>query len=173
MSTTNHRRERGYRWEKSIVDFFNDRKLFEDWHAKRLGGTSTELPDILITNNKLSILYSVEAKSTTGNLAYIHNDQICRCMDILGMFSIYRKRYVVFAFKFAKSKCNPRLVYYFFRVLPKFSLRDVKTIRCDNTGKINMIKMNGEYMVKLEFMRHDHIKFLRDLWSVQPMDFIL
>ena len=127
----------------------------------------------MITNNNYKIIYAIEAKSTVGKQAYIPNDQICRCLDILDMFSIYKHRCAVFAFKFAKSKCNPRLVYYFFRVLPKFSLRDVKTIRCDNTGKINMIKMNGEYMVKLEFMRHDHIKFLRDLWSVQPMDFIL
>lgn len=93
----NIRRSRGYAWEKHIVSYFNSKK---DYHSRRLGGSSTGLPDIVITNNKKSLLYSIEAKSVTTYDSYIAEKQIVRCHDILDMFSLYEHKYVLFAFKF-------------------------------------------------------------------------
>lgn len=167
MSTTNHRRERGYAFEKHIVDFFNNRRFDYGgnwWYAQRLGGTSTKLPDIIVTNNDRSVIFSIEAKSTVGKIAYIPNDQIVRCIDILDMFSIYDQRNVVFAFKFAKSACNRSLKYCFFR-FHTFNLKHVKVLTCTNTGYLSLIRVNKGQELNLSFNRYEDIKMLRDMHS--------
>jgi Holliday junction resolvase len=106
------RRQRGYSWEKQIVDIFNKT---DDWYAKRLGGTTIYLPDVIVTNNKKSILYAVEAKSGESNILYVPRDQLERCKDIIDNFlSIYEKRYIVLAFKFKAT--NERKLSY--RIIP-------------------------------------------------------
>lgn len=101
-SPTLNRRERGYAFEKRIVDFFNGQP---HWQARRLGGSSTGLPDVAITNNEASVLYTVEAKSNkVGNEAYIDNDQIVRCLDVLDFLGAYKKKQVIFAFKFMRNE---------------------------------------------------------------------
>lgn len=96
------RRQRGYSFEKSIVNNFNN---MDGWDARRLGGSSTGLPDVVATNNDKSILYSIECKSGEGNILTIPRDQIERCFEITDKFlKVYKNRYVSFAFKFKGNK---------------------------------------------------------------------
>lgn len=98
------RRRRGYNFEYRIVNAFNDHKS-KDWHARRLGGSSTGLPDIVVTNNEKSILYAIECKSGESNILYIPRDQIDRCKDITDkLLKTYKTRHIVFAFKFKSNK---------------------------------------------------------------------
>lgn len=107
------RKQRGYNFEYSIVNAFNDHHS-KQWYARRLGGSSTGLPDIVATNKAKSLLYAIEAKSGEGNILYIERDQIERCLDITEKFlTAYRNRYIVFAFKFKGKKGGRKLQYRF------------------------------------------------------------
>jgi Holliday junction resolvase len=97
---TNIRRSRGYNFEYKLVKKLNLGK----WMARRLGGSSTGLPDIVAVNNKASILLSIEAKSGTSDTIYVPNDQIDRCFLITEMFGIYSYRHIILAFKFMRKK---------------------------------------------------------------------
>lgn len=136
----------------------------DEWQARRLGGSSTGLPDVVATNNYKSVIFSIEAKSTVGKMVYVPNDQIVRCIDILHMFLMYQQRNVVFAFKFAKSAYNHSLKYYFFR-FHTFHLKHVKILTCTNTGYLSIIKMNEGQELNLSFNRYDDIKMLRDMYN--------
>ena len=134
-------------------------------HARRLGGSSVGLPDILYTERDYSyletefhLIYSCEAKATgQSNLLYIPNDQINRCFDILRMFNAYDKRIVLFAFKFHGSKTNRRKIkeyMYGIEVNPHVEIDDILTrkikaakfIRCSYEGNLT-----------------------NDLWEILPM----
>ncbi|CAN5274151.1 hypothetical protein BH18THE2_BH18THE2_02420 [soil metagenome] len=78
----NIRRSRGYSYEHALVQRLNN----EIWIARRLGGSSTGLPDIVAVNNQNAILLSIEAKSGTGDALYVQPDQIQRCLLIRDMF---------------------------------------------------------------------------------------
>lgn len=124
------RRSRGYNFEYSIVNAFNDHHS-KQWHARRLGGSSTGLPDIVATNNDESILYSVECKSGQGNTLYIPADQIQRCKDITDkLFKIYKQRWIVFAFKFKGKKGSRTLQYRIFPVdlFHSYDSKDMKGV---------------------------------------------
>ena len=97
---TNIRRSRGYNFEHRLVKQLNN----GDWIARRLGGSSTGLPDIVAVNNKLSILLSIEAKSAAGNSIYVPPDQLVRCHAITKMFKAYKERHIILAFKFMRIK---------------------------------------------------------------------
>jgi len=97
----NIRRSRGYAFEHGLVERFNELK---DWRARRLGGSSTGLPDIVAVNNEKSVFLTIEAKSGTSNILYVPQDQIERCVMIREMFGAYNERHVVFAFKFMSKK---------------------------------------------------------------------
>ena len=106
------RRSRGYSFEYSLVNAFNNK---DGWTARRLGGSSTGLPDIVTTENSKSILYAIECKSGESNILYIPWDQIDRCKWITDNFlSIYDHRLIVFAFKF-KGTTKRKLQY---RIIP-------------------------------------------------------
>ena len=72
--------------------------------ARRLGGSSTGLPDIVAVNNSKGIMLTIEAKSGTSDILYVPQDQIERCIMVREMFSIYPERHVIFAFKFMSKK---------------------------------------------------------------------
>ena len=74
------------------------------WIARRLGGSSTGLPDIVAVNNREATLLSIEAKSGTGDVLYVQPDQIQRCMMIRDMFGFYKTKHVILAFKFMRKK---------------------------------------------------------------------
>lgn len=97
----NLRRSRGYAYEHGLVERFN---ALKGWHARRLGGSSTGLPDIVAVNNEQGILLTIEAKSGTSDNLYVPQDQIERCTVVTDMFAIYPTRHIVFAFKFMSKK---------------------------------------------------------------------
>ncbi|GEM_PF-133163 len=96
----NIRRSRGYSYEHTLVQ----RLSIGDWQARRLGGSSTGLPDIVAVNNSSPTLLTIEAKSGTGDLLYVPQDQIERCLVVQKMFSYYPERHVILAFKFMSKK---------------------------------------------------------------------
>ena len=96
----NIRRSRGYNYEHTLVQRLNNGV----WHARRLGGSSTGLPDIVAVNNTDGILLTIEAKSGTSDILYVPQDQIKRCLIVRNMFSIYPERHIILAFKFMSKK---------------------------------------------------------------------
>jgi Holliday junction resolvase len=97
----NIRRSRGYNYEHALVQKLKSSGL---WHARRLGGSSTGLPDIVAVNNDDGILLTIEAKSGTSDILYVPQDQIERCLFIRNMFGIYPERHIILAFKFMGKK---------------------------------------------------------------------
>jgi Holliday junction resolvase len=138
---SNFRRSRGYSYEHSLVQRLNN----GEWCARRLGGSSAGLPDIVAVNNKKSVLLSIEAKSGTGDALYIPQDQIRRCILIQNMFGYYKRRYTIFAFKFMKKKryrrrgqtvYEPRkLVEYYKSIENTENIEAISMIKCTYDGK--------------------------------------
>ena len=95
------RRQRGYHWEDTIVKRFNELK---NWKAFRLGSPSVALPDVLAISTKNSTIFTIEAKSGTGNSLQVPFDQIIRCQKWIETFELYKKRKVILAFKFLSKK---------------------------------------------------------------------
>jgi Holliday junction resolvase len=96
----NIRRSRGYAYEHGLVERLNK----QGFVARRLGGSSTGLPDIVAVNNAEGIMLTIEAKSGTSDILYVPQDQIERCLLVREMFSIYPRRHIVLAFKFMSKK---------------------------------------------------------------------
>jgi Holliday junction resolvase len=94
------RRNRGYSFEHVLVQKLNGNV----WNARRLGGSSANLPDIIAVNNKESIFLSIEAKSGTSDNLYVPSDQIQRCFQIRDMFQVYKTAHVILAFKFMQKR---------------------------------------------------------------------
>ena len=95
------RRQRGYVWEETLVRRFNG---LENWRAFRLGSPSPGLPDILAVNTKTKHLVVIEAKSGSGTSLSVPPEQIERCQEWLRIFSAYKKRHLVLAYKFHSKK---------------------------------------------------------------------
>jgi len=127
----NIKRSRGYNFESFIVDVFEH----VGWYAKRLGGTSIEMPDIIATNND-EILF-IECKATSSSFTYIPHDEIKRCHDMIAMFSIYRKKNIVVAFKFRAIKGERKLKYYMFEITFA-DINNVKSVTCNYDGKLKV-----------------------------------
>ncbi|HET6730609.1 MAG TPA: hypothetical protein VFH04_03330 [Nitrososphaeraceae archaeon] len=135
------RRSRGYSYEHSLVQRLNN----GEWCARRLGGSSAGLPDIVAVNNRESVLLSIEAKSGTGDALYIHQDQIRKCILIQNMFGYYKRRYAIFAFKFMKKKryrrngqtvYEPRKLVEYYKSVEKIKNIDaIDMIKCTYDGK--------------------------------------
>lgn len=96
----NIRRSRGYGYEHALVQRMNNGV----WYARRLGGSSTGLPDIVAVNNTAGILLTIEAKSGTSDILYVPQDQVERCLMIRNMFGLYPERHIILAFKFMSKK---------------------------------------------------------------------
>ena len=112
-----------------------------EWHARRLGGSSTGLPDIIAVNNREAILLSIEAKAGTSDILYVPQDQIQRCVYIRDMFKHYSKRHVIFAFKFMRKKRVKRkncTVYEHRKLIEYYKIGDI----FGNAKKIPVLKCN-------------------------------
>lgn len=122
------------------------------WHARRLGGSSTGLPDIVAVNNTDGILLTIEAKSGTSDILYVPQDQIERCLLIRNMFGIYPQRHIILAFKFMSKKRFRRkneTVYESRKLLEYYKVADVVAnmgvmpiIKCTYEGKTYAIHKN-------------------------------
>ncbi|HEV8388135.1 MAG TPA: hypothetical protein VGQ03_10995 [Nitrososphaera sp.] len=141
----NIRRSRGYSYEHSLVQRLNSGL----WHSRRLGGSSTGLPDIVAVNNGDGILLTIEAKSGTSDILYVPQDQVERCKMIMNMFSIYPERHIILAFKFMNKKRFRRkkqTVYESRKLVEYYKVADVvdsmkvlPIIKCTYEGKTSAI----------------------------------
>ncbi|HEX5519438.1 MAG TPA: hypothetical protein VFX18_03275 [Candidatus Nitrosocosmicus sp.] len=93
------KQRRGYLFERAIVDSLNESD--QGWDAKRLGGTTTTMPDIAANNLSKKTFFAIECKSTQDYSAKIEKEQIDRCIKMT-QSQPYKNKYVVFAFKFKK-----------------------------------------------------------------------
>jgi len=126
------RRNRGYSFEYDLVNRFNN---IPNWYARRLGGSSTGLPDIVATSNHGSVL-SIECKSTVGDNAYVPVDQVERCITTLDLFSLYPKKRIIFAFKFGQKKGYKLREYFFDGEFLKYDgLDHVHFVKCKRDGE--------------------------------------
>ena len=157
------RQARGYAFEKSIVNSFNQ----SGWTARRLGGSTSDLPDIVATNSGKQMLFSMECKSTIGDACYVPTDQLLRCYDILRMFNVYPWRYIVLAFKFAKPKTKgKKLQYWYFVVDDMAGLNNIRTVKCTRSGRLEiyMISDNVQtFLMTRTFTTMDEIMRLENL----------
>lgn len=144
------RRSRGYAYEHGLVERLNKHGFV----ARRLGGSSTGLPDIVAVNNREGILLTIEAKSGTGDILYVPQDQIERCMMVCEMFSMYPTRHIVFAFKFMSKKRFRRMnktVYEQRRLVEYYKVADALAdmsplppiIKCTYDGRTYAMFGNG------------------------------
>lgn len=109
------------------------------WIARRLGGSSTGLPDIVAVNNSESTLLSIEAKSGAGDALYVQPDQIERCFLIRNMFQYYKTKHIILAFKFMRKKRFARkkqIIYENRRLAEYYKIAD----KLDIFGKIPVVK---------------------------------
>jgi Holliday junction resolvase len=130
-----------------------------EWHARRLGGSSTGLPDIIAVNNTSGILLTIEAKSGTSDILYVPQDQIERCVMIRNMFSIYPERHVILAFKFMSKKRFRRkneIVYENRKLLEYYKVADVAAdmsimpiIKCTYDGRTYAINKDKTVALNL------------------------
>jgi Holliday junction resolvase len=149
----NIRRSRGYGFEHSLVLRLND----GSWIARRLGGSSTGLPDIVAVNNREATLLSIEAKSGTGEALYVRPDQLKRCLLVRDMFGYYRRKHVILAFKFMRKKRFTRkkeVVYEKRRLLEYYKIADkldnpenAPFVKCTYGGK-TYVMSNGKFILK-------------------------
>lgn len=136
-------RSRGYAFERKIVESF---LKCEGWDAKRLGGTTTTMPDIFATNTDDSICMAIECKSTESTFAYIVKDQIDRCIRMV-RDSPYKKNYVVFAFKFKRKQYSSGRVAplsYFIFGFSTLLIGQIEYIGCTRKGTVTLLKEISE-----------------------------
>ena len=142
------RRSRGYNYERVLVQKLNN----NTWSARRLGGSSADLPDIIAVNNKDSIFLSIEAKSGTADSLYVPSDQIQKCFQVRDMFQIYKTAHVILAFKFMQKKrvrekgktiYTHRKLQEYYKIADKYTkVKDLPIIKCKYDGRTYEIK-NG------------------------------
>lgn len=129
----------------------------EIWIARRLGGSSTGLPDIVAVNNRKAILLSIEAKSGTGDALYVQPDQIQRCLLIRDMFGYYKTKHVILAFKFMRKKrftrkkqvvYEKRKLVEYYKIGDKlYKLENIPVVKCTYSGKTYVLS-NGKFTLK-------------------------
>ncbi len=141
------RRQRGYAFEKYLVQRFNDKS---GWSAKRLGSPSTALPDVMGINDMYKTVIAIEAKSTVANIVYVPQDQIERCRDWINQFGVYDVKKVILAFKFGqtiqkiKDKFVSRKLIYFYKVFPHKTIEPCE-VKGDYRG-ITWRKIDGSWI---------------------------
>jgi Holliday junction resolvase len=168
----NIRRNRGYSYEHSLVQRLNN----GNWIARRLGGSSTGLPDILAVNNTRGIVLSIEAKCGTGDCLYVPADQLRRCLQIRNMFEYYSEKYAILAFKFMRKKRFKRkdgIIYEsrklneYFKIADKLSESScLPNIKCTYDGKIFAVDNGDQIKIRFEdftmpFVRTQGTEFSR------------
>jgi Holliday junction resolvase len=149
-SLANIRRSRGYSYEHTLVQRLNN----GSWIARRLGGSSTGLPDIVAVNNKVATLLSIEAKSGTGDALYVGPDQLQRCLLIRDMFGYYKTKHVILAFKFMSKKrftrkkhvvYEKRKLVEYYKIADKLNkLGSTPVVKCTYSGR-TFVMYNGRF----------------------------
>lgn len=150
----NIRRNRGYSYEHALVQRLNN----GDWIARRLGGSSTGLPDILAVNNTKGIVLSIEAKCGTGDCLYVPAEQLRRCLLIRNMFEYYSEKHAILAFKFMRKKrfqrkdgviYESRKLNEYFKIADKISAYTFPNVKCTYDGRIFAVNNGDQIKIKL------------------------
>jgi Holliday junction resolvase len=150
------------------------------WRARRLGGSSTGLPDIVAVNNDAGILLTIEAKSGTSDILYVPQDQIARCLDVRNMFDIYPQRHIILAFKFMNKKRFRRkneTVYESRRLLEYYKVADIVAgmevlptiIKCTYDGKTYAILRNKRIRLDMPDYFMPFHKIARQITVMTPV----
>jgi Holliday junction resolvase len=171
----NIRRHRGYNYEHTLVQRLNNGK----WRARRLGGSSTGLPDIVAVNNDAGILLTIEAKSGTSDILYVPQDQIERCLVVRNMFGIYPQRHIILAFKFMNKKRFRRknqTVYESRKLVEYYKVADVVAdmkvlptiIKCTYDGKTSAILRNRRIRLEMPDYAMPFHKLARQITVMAP-----
>ncbi len=133
-------RGRGYAWEHKLALLVNS---LENWHCRRLGGSSANMPDLLCVNSSISTIIATECKSLMSKKKglvslYVPHDQIVRCITMVEIFELYRHKEVVLSFKFGHGYKNT----YFFQVHDNLwtEIKSAKNVitSCSNNGVCRM-----------------------------------
>jgi len=148
------------------------------WRARRLGGSSTGLPDIVAVNNDSGILLTIEAKSGTSDILYVPLDQIERCIIVRNMFGIYPERHIILAFKFMGKKRFRRkneTVYESRRLMEYYKVADIVSgmkvlpiIKCTYDGKTYAIFRNNALPLELPDYSMPFHKITRRVAQIAP-----
>lgn len=128
-----------------------------NWHARRLGGSSTGFPDIVAVNNSKRRLLTIEAKAGTSDNLYVPPDQIERCRKVLDIFGLYESRFAILAFKFmnkrrtknGESGYEHRDVHEYYKVANDLFMKEIPTVRCSYDGRTFVIVDESAKAVKL------------------------
>lgn len=147
------RRQRGYNFEYDIVNAFNSRP---NWYSRRMGGSSTGLPDVVSTNSLDGYAVTIEAKSGESDRLYVPRDQIDRCKTLLDtLLSVYTWKYVVFAFKFKANKTFDRKLQYRFLVFTRLDYTDDLKSLCYDIKKDDLfyIGQDSNKSVRYDIIR--------------------
>jgi len=169
----NIRRSRGYSYEHTLVQRMNN----VVWNARRLGGSSTGLPDIVAVNNADGILLIIEAKSGTSDILYVPKDQVERCLVVRNMFGIYPERHIILAFKFMSKKRFRRkneTVYESRKLVEYYKVADVVAdmsvlpiIKCTYEGRTYVLHKNKTVALNLPDYSMPFQKILRRVTTVK------
>lgn len=108
-------RQRGYAFENWIVKEIGS---YPYWGCRRLGGSSTGLPDVMASYAKTvpenkhasimkwkTIIMAIEAKEGEDNTLYVEREQIKRCYAaITALWQSIDDKWILLAFKFLRNK---------------------------------------------------------------------
>jgi Holliday junction resolvase len=74
--------------------------------SRRLGGTTSSLPDIAATKDDIHITLELK-KTKSQNIIYVPAEQILRCFQYLKMYQLYPKKFIILSFNFlTRTKKN-------------------------------------------------------------------
>lgn len=92
------RKSKGYNWEVKVKSIFEEKGFV----VERLGGTTTEMPDVVAHKDDSKLIIAIECKSVSGTLARVPFEQLQRCIDETQKWGLYDTKMVILAFQFAK-----------------------------------------------------------------------
>jgi len=92
------KKSKGYSWEIKVK-----KKLQSlGFAVERLGGTTTELPDLVAHKDDSYLIIGVECKSVSGTYGMVPAEQLQRCIDEGQKWGLYKNKMVILAFQFCK-----------------------------------------------------------------------
>lgn len=121
------------------------------------------LPDVVAASTYLDTIYSIECKSSRSTEAYIPQDQLLRCRDVLNMFSKYENRFVVLAFKFAANRAEIKET-----VSKRTGKKRKKTVRERKLKYYFFLVENTSYFERVEWVKCNDQGLITAKWNVSP-----
>ena len=92
------KKSKGYNWEIKVKEKLKSLGFV----VERLGGTTTELPDLVAHKDDSYLIIGVECKSASGKYGRVPAEQLQRCIDEGQKWGLYKNKMVILAFQFCK-----------------------------------------------------------------------